>query len=238
MARGKVRGAARTTYTLADIAIWWIAMVLISGLISAGIVRGQDLVPAPPDFKPAVSPVIITPPGPVESQAQTPPAASSQSDLGAAIRQRFGVPTTPLFYGESAPRPVDTSLVAEGLERARAKAKERKYVDVLHEVELVLSEDPTNSEALLKRVVCRIVLWRPLDDEFLDLELHVVDRLLKKEPSNGAWRAYRGVLLNCKGDPRRASELTYAVEHGETYPDWYYHRGLRECNWRSTGGHQ
>jgi len=220
MARGYVRGGARTTYPLAAVPISWIAMGFVSSLILAGNAHGQDLVPAPPDFKPDVSPVIVTPPpAPVDdSPIDLSPPAPGPSNLNDEIHHRFGAPAAPSFAGD---------FVAERLERAGAKAKEGKYVEALDEVELVLSQDPTNSKALLLRTLCRIGLGLPLDDAFLAAELHAVDECVMADGTNSVWRAIRGILLNYNGDPRRAvAELTYAIERRSGMAGWYYHRGL------------
>ena len=67
-----MRGGAGAAWALALGAVSWIAMAFLSGLIIAGSAHGQDLVPAPPDFKPDVAPVVVTPPGPVEDQPPAP----------------------------------------------------------------------------------------------------------------------------------------------------------------------
>ena len=105
--------------------------------------------------------------------------------------------------------------------------KERKFEQALHVVESVIRQDPKNAVALVLRVNCRMMLTLPLEDRFLDDELAAIQRCLEADPTHSVLRGFRGVLLLCDGDPKRAeAELTYAIENGAGAFILYYHRGL------------
>ena len=63
-----------------------IAIGLICGTVLAGLARGQDLVPAPPDFKPESLPDPITPPPAFDAPA--PAAAAAPVPALPDLRQR------------------------------------------------------------------------------------------------------------------------------------------------------
>ena len=176
MARGITRGAAQTTYTLADVAISWIAMVFISGLIIAGNAHGQDLVPAPPDFKPDVSPVIVTRPGRWSRRLKL--ARRHRVSRISAVRSNNASESRHRHRLRAGWRRCGRYGSRRGGTRAGSREAQGKEITSMFSTrsEQVLRQDATHSEALLTRTACRIALGLTLDDAFLDAELHAVDR--------------------------------------------------------------
>ncbi len=196
MARESMRGNARSLIAARQLLISFIATGSIWGLLGAGAARGQDFVPAPPDFERAKDdgkPVFAAKPPAADAEADVP----DQSDVPGRLK-RAGVAMMQGRY-EEALGGVNYVIGQD------SKNSDALVLRALCRMRLGLALD----DSLLDAELCA-----------LDSVLERTPSAGWVRAVRGALLASKGDL------DRAIADLSYAIEHQAASIQAYYHRGL------------